>query len=131
MFRLIISTLIGYLLGLERKKHSKSGGSRTMALICLGACFLAVISKELYLQYTFDFVRLMSYALPAVGFIGMGIITEKKKGVDGLTTSATLLVLLPIGFAIGLGYFYYGIFTSILTYAVLESKYFLQRKRND
>ena len=123
MFILILSALIGYLLGHERKKHDKSGGSRTMALICLGACFLAVLSLELEKIYGFDFVRLMSYDLAAIGFLGMGIITHTKNGIDGLTTSATLLVLLPIGFAIGLHYYWYGIITSLLTWLILESKY--------
>ena len=123
MFRLILSIIIGYCLGLERKKHDKSGGSRTMALISFTACFLAVLSKELYPHYTFDFVRLMSYLLPALGFLGMGIIHKTTKSVDGLTTSATLLALLPIGFALGLGYFFYGITGSFFIWVILESKY--------
>jgi len=123
MFRMILATIIGYVLGLERKRHDKSGGSRTMALISLGACLLAILSLELYNDYSFDFVRLMSYSLPAIGFLGVGIINEKKKGVDGLTTSATLITLLPIGFMIGLGFYYYSIASSILVYLILESKY--------
>ena len=58
MFRMILATIVGYILGLERKRHDKSGGSRTMALICLGACLLAILSLELYSTYSFDFVRL-------------------------------------------------------------------------
>ena len=123
MIRLILAIIVGYCLGWERKKHDKSGGSRTMALICFTACFLAVLSKELYPYYSFDFVRLMAYLLPALGFLGMGIIHKTNKNVDGLTTSATLLALLPIGFALGLGYFFYSIIGSILIWVILESKY--------
>lgn len=123
MFRLILAIIIGYILGWERKKHDKAGGSRTMALICFSACFLAILSQELYSYYQFDFVRLISYLLPALGFLGMGIIHKTKKSVDGLTTSATLLALLPIGYAIGLSYFYYGIIGAGLIWLILESKY--------
>lgn len=129
VWKLILSIIIGYLLGRERKKHDKSAGSRTMSLICLCATFLAILSLKIHEQYSFDFVRLMSYLLPAIGFIGMGTITKTKNNVDGLTTSATLLVLLPIGFAIGLGYCLYAIITSFLTWLILESKYL--RRKND
>jgi len=128
MFRLILSAIVGYILGHERKRHDKSGGSRTMALICMTATLLAIISQDLNCAYTFDFVRLMSYLLPAVGFIGMGIIHRTKNSVDGLTTSATLLILLPIGFAIGLNYYFYAIATSIITYLILERKYYEKRR---
>lgn len=122
--------MIGWILGKERKKHDKAGGSRTMAIVCLGATLLAILSIELISIYSFDFVRFMAYLLPAVGFIGMGVIHKTKSSIDGLTTSATLLVLLPIGFTIGLGYFKYGIFTAILTWLILESKYLKLRRKH-
>jgi len=123
MFRLILSIAIGWILGRERKKHDKNAGSRTLSLICCSACLLAVLSLELSKVQTFDFVRLMSYFLPAIGFIGMGIVHRSGGNVDGLTTSATLLAVLPIGFCLGLGYFFYGIISAIFVYILLESKY--------
>lgn len=129
MFRLILATIIGWIIGRERKVHSGSGGgSRTMALICLSACFLAILSQEMLTSgYSFDFSRLFAYLLPAIGFIGMSIVNRRDDKIDGLTTSATLLVLLPIGFTIGLGYYFYGIITSIIVYFILESKYILHK----
>ena len=100
-----------------------------MALICLSSCFLAILSIDLTTRYKFDFVRLMSYALPAIGFIGMGVIKDTKRGVDGLTTAATLLVLLPIGFAIGLNYYFYAIITTFIVYIILESKYYKRTRK--
>jgi len=125
IFKVTLSIAIGYILGRERKVHDKSaGGSRTMAMVSLGACLLSVISLKLYnLNYTFDFIRLISYSLPAIGFIGMGIIHKTKNGVDGLTTASTLMVLVAIGFCVGLGFYYYGILTAILVYTLLASKY--------
>jgi len=130
MFRLILSATIGAVIGKERKKHDKSGGgSRTMAIICMASCFIAVLSIEMSkCGYKFDFVRLMSYLLPAIGFIGMAMVNKTKTGVDGLTTASTLLVLLPIGFAIGLGYFFYGIITGLIVYIILESKYWKKQE---
>ena len=124
VLKLALATGIGLVIGKERKNQDKSGGSRTMAMISLGACLLSIISLKLYdLKYTFDFIRLIAYNLPAIGFIGMGIIHKTKNGVDGLTTAATLMVLATVGFCIGLGFYFCGILTSILIYILLESKY--------
>jgi len=130
MFRLILSAIIGAVIGKERKRHTDSGGgSRTMAIICMSSCFTAIISIEMVKSgYTFDFSRLIAYLFPAIGFIGMAMVNKTKKGVDGLTTASTLLVLLPIGFSIGLGYFLYGIITGLITYLILESKYWKKQE---
>jgi len=126
-----LAIVVGWVIGAERKYRDKdAGGSRTLALLCLGATFLTLISLELNTKYNFDFVRLMAYLLPAVGFIGAGVINKNKDTVDGLTTSSTLLLIIPIGFAIGLGYYAHVIIVTGLTWVVLESKYWtLRRKR--
>ena len=129
VWKLSLAIGIGLIIGKERKRHARAGGSRTMALISLCSSFLAILSTEIHKVYPFDFVRLMAYLLPAIGFIGMGVISKTKNNVDGLTTSATLLILLPIGFAIGLGYYIYGSITAFFTWLILESKYSLRRKR--
>lgn len=128
MLRLLLSIIAGWLLGRERKYHHKDGGSRTMAMICFSACLIAIISKEIQLLgYNFDFTRMMAYVLPAIGFIGMGIIRKHEENVDGLTTSATLIMLLPIGFCFGLGFYFYGLLSSLLAFLILESKYYFKQ----
>ena len=132
MLRLILSIIIGGILGLERKKHDKeAGGSRTIALIVLSSCLLAVLSLELYkTNYNFDFVRMFSYLLAGIGFLGSAVIRQNIKKIEGTTTASLILISVPIGFCIGLGYFYYGILTSILVYLVLELKYWRKNDRN-
>ncbi len=131
MFRLILAIVIGYILGRERKRNDKSGGSRTIALITLSTCILAVLTLEL--QKTgvqFDFVRMFSYSLAGIGFLGSAVIHQKKHMTEGITTASLIFISVPIGFCIGLGYFFYGITSSILIYIILESKYwFIKRKK--
>jgi putative Mg2+ transporter-C (MgtC) family protein len=125
MLRLILSAIIGYILGKERKNHKKDGGgSRTLALINTASCLLAILSLELVKSgYMFDFVRMFSYSLAGIGFLGAGVIRQNSRKIDGTTTASLIWVSVPIGFCLGLGYFYYGIFTSILVYILLELKY--------
>jgi putative Mg2+ transporter-C (MgtC) family protein len=131
IIKLPIAILIGYLLGKERKNRDKSAGSRTMALVCFGSCLITIISLELNsLNYSFDFVRLMSYALPAISFIGAGVIQKQKNTIDGITTSAMLFAVVPLGFTIGLGYLSYSVIGALLIYLTLESKYWSNNGRN-
>ena len=134
LFKIALSITIGYILGRERKSHDKSaGGSRTMAMVSLGACLIAILTLTIQgmnpaIQ---NFTRLMAYGISGISFIGAGIIWKNAKGVEGLTTAATLWALLPINYFIGLGYYDIGIISAIFTYLILESKYKkIKRRKN-
>lgn len=126
MLRLIIATICGYLIGLERKKHDKSGGSRTMALMCLSACVVAIISLELTSNNT-DVLRFMAGTVQGISFIGMGLIWQNKGDVEGLTTASILFSTVLIGFLIGLSFWFYAIIVTILVYILGELKYWLSK----
>lgn len=129
MFRLILATIIGYVLGKERKKHDKTGGgSRTLAIVALASCLMAVVTLEIanVIHPTIhNFTRLISYSVVGIGFIGSAVISKSSEGVDGLTTASTIWCVVPISFCIGFGFYFYGILTAILLYIILESKYWL------
>lgn len=129
MFRLLLSIIIGSILGKERKYRDKeAGGTRTIAIIMLSSCLLAILSIELYkINYSFDFVRMFSYSLAGIGFLGSAVIRHNTKKIDGTTTAGLIWISVPIGFCIGLGYFYYGILTASLVYLLLESKYWRKK----
>ena len=127
MLRLILSILIGWILGKERKRHDKdAGGSRTLAIISLASCLIAILSLEILHNInptTFNFSRLMAYCIVGIGFLGSAVITHSKKGIDGTTTASLIWASVPINFAIGLGFYFYGIVSAILIYIILDSKY--------
>ncbi|MGD2071874.1 MAG: MgtC/SapB family protein [Candidatus Thorarchaeota archaeon] len=129
MFRLILSIAIGWVLGRERKRHDKSGGSRTMALISLASCLMGILNLELMKLANLnelirlDIARIPAYCLVAIGFLGAGFITKNKGNIDGLTTSATLFACVPINVCIGMGFKIYGIISAILVWFLLELKY--------
>ena len=124
LFKLGLAVSIGLIIGRERKRQEKAGGSRTLSIVILAATLITILSQELVkLGYTFDFVRLLAYAIASIGFIGSGIIVKTRGHVEGLTTAATLFCILPIGFCIGLGFYFLGIVCSIFIYLILESKY--------
>lgn len=125
--KLLIAGMVGFLIGRERKKNDKPGGSRTFALVCMGSALIALISLELLNLprpegVIINFTRMISYTIVSMGFLGSGIIVHNKNGIDGLTTAGSLFAIVPIGISIGLGYYFLGITASIITYIVLEMK---------
>lgn len=123
IIKILLSTCIGYVIGRERKSHEKTGGSRTLALVMLGSTLLSILSLELIQTFNFDFVRLMSYGVAGIGFLGSGIIMKNKNNIEGLTTASTLFVMMPLGFLVGLGFYSLALVTSIIVYFLLEIKY--------
>jgi len=132
--RLVLAGLIGFLIGKERKKNDKPGGSRTFGIMCLASCLLALLTLQLMhtekpLNVTMDLSRIISYTIASIGFLCSGVIIQNKAGIEGLTTAGSLFLIVPIGICIGLGYYFLGITTSILMYIILEYKYWIGEKQ--
>lgn len=129
IFKLLFATIIGWFIGRERKNNDKVGGSRTFAIVCLGATLVAILTQKLAGgldnsdQIVLNYTRMMSYTIASMGFIGSGLIRKENGEVEGLTTASTLFVLIPVGFAIGFGYYITALLCGGLLYWILEYKY--------
>lgn len=128
-FKILLPVIVGWVIGRERKRNDKSGGSRTMALICLTGSLLAILS----VKSGFDnagFYRLLAAGIQGISFVGMAVIIQHKGHIEGLTTAVTTFILVPLGFIFGLGQFTVGSIFSFVIFMVLESKYmFIKRGR--
>jgi len=130
--KLMLASLLGFFIGRERKKQDKHGGSRTFALVCLGSCLIALISLELLKMprpegVVINFTRMVSYAIASIGFIGSAVVIHHKGEVDGLTTASAIFGIVPVGIAIGFGYYFLGTVASVLIYILLEYKYWFDK----
>ena len=81
-FRLILSTLCGGIVGMEREFKRRSAGFRTHILICLGAAMTTLTSEFwlVYMRYYLDAARLGAGVVAGMGFIGAG--TPARQGTD-------------------------------------------------
>lgn len=94
--RLVVATLAGMAIGLNRDLHNKPVGMRTLGLVSLGSA-LALLSATSFgkLEYDQDAVsRVIQGLLTGVGFIGAGVVLHDKSRmkIHGLTTAATVWV---------------------------------------
>src|SRR6266849_4541963 len=104
MVRLVLATVLGGFIGLEREVKHRSTGLRTNMFICFGAALFTILSDRLAAEHTGDHTRIAAQIIPGIGFIGAGsILHAQGRLITGLTTAATLFVVASIGMAVGGG----------------------------
>ena len=116
LLQLVLATVLGGIVGLERELKGKPAGLRTNILICIGAATFTHLSVSLGHG---DPGRIAAQVLTGVGFIGAGTILHTRGAVTGLTSAATIWVVSAIGMALGMGLYYEAIGTTVLVMAVL------------
>jgi putative Mg2+ transporter-C (MgtC) family protein len=115
--RLIISVLLGGVVGWERREADRPAGIRTMSLVSLGSCLFTINSAFAFLDgpMEWDSSRISAAIPSGVGFLGAGLIFKEaekdEKGsithvVHGLTTSASLWLSSAVGVACGGGLYF-------------------------
>lgn len=130
--KLLLAAFIGGAIGFERESHGQAAGFRTYLIVGVGACLMMLLSlhmEDLFRRLNADSVvrldpgRIASYAIASMGFLGAGAIIKGKGTVRGITTAAGLWVVTGMGLAIGAGYIYQTIFTTVV---ILIALYWLQ-----
>jgi len=105
--RLLVSLLLGGLIGVERESRYQPAGLRTHILITLGSTLVMLVS--IFIPQTYqnfqngDPGRLAAQVVSGIGFLGAGAIFRLGANVRGLTTAATIWVSAAIGLAVGAG----------------------------
>ncbi|MBP3604875.1 MAG: MgtC/SapB family protein [Lachnospiraceae bacterium] len=115
--RLILATIMGGIIGMERGATRHAAGLRTFILVCVGAALAQIVNIHLVLTYgTGDPVRLAQGVINGIGFLGVGtIVVTGSSHIKGLTTAATLWTTAVLGISIGSGYIY----SSVITFALI------------
>src|SRR6185503_15597498 len=108
--KLLLATLLGGAIGVEREFAGKPAGLRTNILICIGAALFTQLSIDIA-QIGFspdhhpygDTTRIAAQIVSGIGFLGAGAILHGQGSVVGLTTAATVWAVAAIGAAVGAG----------------------------
>lgn len=118
----------GGLIGLERSYQGRPAGFRTHSLVCLASSLLMMVS---YYQQSWvpvktlatvqmDPTRMAQGIMTGIGFLGAGVIFKEGLSVRGLTTAASIWITAAIGILIGVGFFFAGAVTVLITLGVLS-----------
>jgi len=123
--RLLMATLIGSGIGLDRELRGKAAGMRTHALVALGAALIVVVTIRLT-PVGFEHIDAISRAIQGiiagVGFLGGGAILKtigQAEMVQGLTTAASIWLVACLGIACGAGQWVASLIGLILALLIL------------
>lgn len=125
IFQLLLSLVLGAVIGLEREYKKKEAGLQTYSLVALGACLFTIVNNELFAFFvgkegiTFDPSRIILAVATGIGFIGAGVIIYRQPHVEGITTAAGLWAVAAIGVAVGVKLYLLALAATILSIIVL------------
>ncbi|MBE5746669.1 MAG: MgtC/SapB family protein [Clostridiales bacterium] len=97
---LLLSVVLGFAIGFERKIRSKEAGIRTHTIVCMGSALMMIVSKYAFGNNA-DTARVAAQIVTGIGFLGAGIIVYKRHEVRGLTTAAGVWATAGVGMACG------------------------------
>jgi len=128
LLRLAVSMLLGGAIGFERERDSQPAGLRTHMILILGSCLAMILSINIGIKNGTDPTRMAAQVISGVGFLGAGAILRSGFNVKGLTTATTVWTTAIIGLAVGYGYYWVGVFTTVLVLVVLTLVSIFEKK---
>jgi len=123
IFRLLVASILGALVGIERDMHGRAAGLRTNMLVSVGAALFMIISETIAVSYgeanpeslmRVDPARIAAQIVTGIGFIGAGSIIKSGFTIRGLTTAACLWLSAGIGMSAGAGLYELAVVSALL-----------------
>ena len=123
ILRIVVSVIVGGLIGMEREMKSRPAGLRTYMVVCLGACLIMLTNQYIFQTFgTGDPVRMGAQVISGIGFLGAGtIMVTRRNQIKGLTTAASLWTAAGIGLAIGIGFYEAAIVSALAVFVVMTT----------
>jgi putative Mg2+ transporter-C (MgtC) family protein len=107
--------ILGALIGAERQYRQRTAGLRTTVLVAVGAA--AFVDLAMRMSGAHEAVRVVSYVVSGIGFLGAGVIMKEGMNVRGLNTAATLWCAAAVGACTGADMLAEGVLVTIFVLA--------------
>lgn len=128
--RLLLASIFGAAIGIEREWRKRSAGLRTHILVCVAAAVFAILTIEIVHAPMFktgtpegmvnvDPIRIVEAVTAGVAFLAAGIVIFTRGEVQGLTTGAGMWLAGAIGVASGLGFWQIALLGTAMALVVL------------
>lgn len=123
LIRLAVSIGLSSLIGFERESIKRPAGFRTYILVCVGSTLVMLVSIYIFHEYrlitSLQPDRLGAQVISGIGFLGAGTIIRERGSVKGLTTAAGLWAMACVGLAVGAGFYFGAVLTTLLIFITL------------
>jgi putative Mg2+ transporter-C (MgtC) family protein len=124
LWKVIVAAFLGGLVGLEREFADRPAGLRTHMLVGAAAAIFVMLATHMISAFeqpellSVDPVRVIEAIVVGISFLGAGTILkythQGEQVVEGLTTSASILLVSAIGIAVALNVFVLAIGATLL-----------------
>lgn len=117
LIRILLSCVLGVLIGYERAKRLKEAGVRTHCIVAVAAATFMILSKYCFSDLEIgtmgtrgaDPARMAAQVVSGISFLGAGVIFKSNGSIKGLTTAAGMWATAAVGMAIGAGMYWIGL----------------------
>ena len=130
LLAMLLSTVLGTIIGWERQMGRKPAGLRTHVLVCLGSTMFVLMAPHAMRSFgmsQFDPTRIVHGVITGVGFLGAGSIMRQEGYVHGLTTAASIWMVAAIGTTVGVHAYGLAVVGTVLALVVLEGFRWVER----
>ncbi len=117
--RLVISGLIGAIIGFERRVHHKAIGVAGMVLIAIGSTSYMLLGAHLAETDPSSISRTLQGFLSGIGFLGGAVIFKSGYDVKGIKAAAAVWITGGAGLAIATDYWLLGLTVGIVTAVIM------------
>ncbi|QPC84256.1 MgtC/SapB family protein [Phototrophicus methaneseepsis] len=114
---LTLALVLSSVIGMNRDRVNKSAGLRTHMLTGTGSCLFTIVS--MYAFPDADSSRVAANIVTGIGFLGGGIIIQRKNETYDVTTAAGVWATAAIGMAVGVGAWFLAIYATIMVWVTL------------
>jgi putative Mg2+ transporter-C (MgtC) family protein len=115
--QILLSLLLGALVGYERERRHIPAGLRTFMLVSSGSCIFTILSLRAFPGG--DTARVAAQIVSGIGFLGAGLVLQRKGTIHGLTSAAGIWAISAVGMAVGAGKYFVAIFGAFAIFIVL------------
>ena len=121
LIKLLVSVLLGGIIGLEREFNKSAAGIKTYSIVCLGSALFTLASAIVD-------IKLAAGVITGIGFLGAAVIFKTENRVVGITTAALVWSTASIGFVVGLGLYFAAVAATILLLVILIPVEYFEKK---
>jgi putative Mg2+ transporter-C (MgtC) family protein len=122
ILKILLSAVLGGIIGFERELSRKDTGLLTCILIAVGSTLITILSLKMGdISKAADPTRLTGHIITAIGLLGAGAIVRARFTAHGLTTAAIIWVVAAAGVSVGSGYYLTGLIVTAFVVLILTS----------
>lgn len=137
-FRILISAVLGLLIGFDRTHKNKPAGVKTFTFVTVACALITIVSIEsvevfghLHDRTMMDPMRLAAQIVTGLGFLGAGLIMKSGFEVKGLTSAAMILFAGGVGIGIGSGFYGFVLFAIAVVFVFARIGGWIEKWEHD